>query len=68
MSGMHVGDGGEHVIKGGYRSARSTQDGGSEKRRRQLLRKVVGAGIGMDSSVDVWGREDKGQSKVFCEF
>ena len=38
MLDMHVGAGGEHVIRGGYRSVRSTQHGESERSRRQLSR------------------------------
>ena len=44
--------------RGGIGSARADEHGGSERRGRQLSRKVVGVGIGVDSPEDIWGRED----------
>ena len=38
---------------GGSRSARTDEHGGSERRRRQSKSKVVGGGLGMDSSEDI---------------
>ena len=45
---------------GGNRSARSTQDGGTGRRRRQSTSKVVGGGLGTDSSEDIGAGRTKG--------
>ena len=47
--------------RGGNRSAISTQDGGMGRRMRQSMSKVVGGGLGTDSSEDIGAGRTKGQ-------
>ena len=47
-SNLHAGKAGD----GGSRSARTNDHGRSERRRRQSKSKIVGGGLGMDSTAD----------------
>ena len=50
--------------RGGTRSARTDEHGGSERRRRQSKSKVVGGGLGTGSSEDIGAGKTKG--KIRC--